>query len=70
MQFQNRMAPDPLAAALERKRRGGARGAITDRTIASGAGWRVQDIVCTCGPHDHEAEEQSSASSVACVSSK
>src|SRR5215470_13608059 len=67
MQFHDRMAPDPLAAALERKRVRGARGAITDRTIASGAGWQVQDIVCTCGPRDHEAEEHTSASSVALV---
>lgn len=67
MQFQNRTPLDPLAAALERKRRGGARGAIADRTIASGAGWKVQDIVCTCGPGDHEAEERTLASSVALV---
>ena len=63
----NPMMKDPLAAALARKRRRGAHGEITDLTIASGDGWRVQDIVCTCGPHDHEAEERTSASSIALV---
>ena len=57
--------PDPLAAALARKAANGARGSISDRTIASGDGWWVQDIVCTCGPHDHEAEELTTTSSLA-----
>lgn len=59
--------PDPLAAALVLKRRNGASGDIADTTIASGKGWRVHDIVCTCGPHDHDAEELTSANSVALV---
>ena len=58
---------DPLAAALARKAASGARGQIADLLIASGEGWQVQDIICTCGPHDHEAEELTSASSVALV---
>jgi AraC-like DNA-binding protein len=58
---------DPLVAALALKARGGVRGEITDRAIASGDGWRVQDIVCTCGPHDDDAEEMPSASSIALV---
>ena len=58
---------DPLAAALARKAANGARGEIADVAIASGDGWRVQDIICTCGPHDHEAEELTSASSIALV---
>jgi AraC family transcriptional regulator len=58
---------DPLAAALARKTASGARGEIADVPLASGDGWRVQDIVCTCGPRDHEAEELTSASSVALV---
>src|SRR6185369_10367777 len=63
------MAPihDPLAAALARKAANGAAGEIADVPIASGEGWRVQDIICTCGPHDHEPEELTSASSVALV---
>jgi AraC-like DNA-binding protein len=59
--------PDPLADALARKRHNGARGAILDRPIASGDGWRVQDVICTCGPHDHDAEELTTANSVALV---
>jgi len=59
--------PDPLAAALERKRLNGARGDIIDVPLASGEGWRVQDVICTCGPHDHDAEELTTASSVALV---
>jgi AraC family transcriptional regulator len=58
---------DPLAAALARKRLNGAAGAIAEAPIASGKGWRVQDVICTCGPHDHDAEELSGASSVALV---
>ena len=58
---------DPLAAALARKAANGGPGAITDVALATGEGWRVQDVICTCGPHDHEAEELTSASSVALV---
>jgi AraC family transcriptional regulator len=58
---------DALAAALASKAASGARGKIVDRPIASGAGWRVQDIICTCGPDDHEAEELTAASSLALV---
>jgi len=63
------MAPihDPLAAALVHKVANGARGEIADVALASGEGWRVQDVICTCGPTDHEAEELTSASSVALV---
>jgi AraC-like DNA-binding protein len=58
---------DPLAAALARKRLNGARGDIADLPIASGEGWQVQDIICTCGPRDREAEELTSTSSIALV---
>jgi AraC family transcriptional regulator len=58
---------DPLAAALARKAANGARGGISDRVIASGDGWWVQDVICTCGPRDHEAEELTSTSSLALV---
>src|SRR3954462_4052314 len=58
---------DPLAAALARKAAKDARGIISDNAIASGDGWWVQDIVCTCGPRDHEAEELSGTSSLALV---
>jgi len=58
---------DPLDAALARKRLNGAAGAIAEAPLASGKGWRVQDVICTCGPRDHDAEELSAASSVALV---
>ncbi|HWP15439.1 MAG TPA: AraC family transcriptional regulator [Xanthobacteraceae bacterium] len=58
---------DPLAAALARKALNGASGSISDSAIASGEGWRVQDIICTCGPRDHEAEELTSTSSLALI---
>jgi hypothetical protein len=58
---------DPLAAALARKAANGASGEIANTGIASGDGWSVQDIVCTCGPRDRDAEELTSASSVALV---
>jgi AraC family transcriptional regulator len=58
---------DPLAAALTRKRLSGAGGDIADRPVASGKGWRVHDIICTCGPRDHDAEELTTANSVALV---
>lgn len=65
--FRTPIQADPLAAALTRKRLSGARGNIAETTVASGQGWRVQDIVCTCGPTDHDAEELTGASSVALV---
>src|ERR1043165_977833 len=58
---------DPLAAALARKAANGESGSIRDSAIASGDGWWVQDIICTCGPRDHEAEELTSTSSLALV---
>src|SRR5436305_4667664 len=58
---------DPLAAALARKAANGARGSISDNVIASGDGWWVQDVICTCGPRDHEAEELTTTSSLALV---
>lgn len=56
-----------LAAALARKNAAGARGTITDRRIAAGDGWRVHDVMCTCGPQDGLAEERSTANGIALV---
>ena len=58
---------EPLAAALARKVANGLRGSISDNVIASGDGWWAQDIICTCGPRDHEAEELTMTSSLALV---
>lgn len=59
------------AALIERavaKRRTTASDATIDgRTIASGAGWRILDVVCTCGSHDIVRDEQHSHYSLAMV---
>ncbi len=58
---------DPLAAALDRKSVADAPGAFHDTALAAGDGWSVYDIVCTCGPRDPIAEEQTSTSGLALV---
>src|SRR5712671_5719222 len=63
----NPLPADPLAAALARKSQSGARGHIDDILVAAGDGWGVQDIICTCGPRDREAEELTQTSSLALV---
>src|ERR1044072_9584049 len=55
----------PLAAALARKSLAGGAGEIIDRPVAAGDGWRGNDVVCSCGPRDYEAEESSSTTGVA-----
>src|SRR3954469_13604510 len=56
---------DPLGQALARKALTGAPGGFHDTAVAAGDGWRVYDIVCTCGPRDHSGEEQTSTSGFA-----
>jgi AraC family transcriptional regulator len=58
---------DPLAAALAQKTQMGAPGTADHRMLASGKGWHVLDVVCTCGPDDHPYEEATSWASVALV---
>lgn len=58
---------DPLAAALARKAARGGAGFADERIVAAGDGWRVADIVCTCGPRDMPFEEQASWFSVSLV---
>src|SRR5580765_315945 len=36
----------------------GGPGGTEARALASGDGWAVQDVVCTCGPRDRPYEEQ------------
>jgi len=60
-------APDPLAAALAQKTRLGSAGTVAGRVVATGAGWGIADMVCTCGPHDAPFEERSSWVSIALV---
>ncbi len=65
--LRQEIARDPLAAALQRKARGGGTGASEARPIAAGEGWRVLDIVCTHGPSDRPFEEHFPAMSIALV---
>jgi AraC family transcriptional regulator len=58
---------DPLPAALLAKQRAGTAGSAEDRAIAVGDGWRVADIVCTCGPRDRPFEERHAFASVSLV---
>jgi AraC-like DNA-binding protein len=43
--------------------------ALTSRTLASGPGWSVSDVICTAGPHDRAYEEQHATVSIAAVTS-
>jgi AraC family transcriptional regulator len=58
---------DPLAVALARKPAPDAPGGFIDRPVAAGPGWRVMDIVCTCGPYDRPYEERHAGASVSIV---
>lgn len=58
---------DALAAALTSKARRGARGGTEASLLAAGEGWRVFDVVCTCGPGDRPFEERPVTSSVSLV---
>jgi AraC family transcriptional regulator len=58
---------DPLAVALVRKTRTGARGETAGTDVAAGDGWRVRDIVCTSGPADLPFEERHGAVSISLV---
>jgi AraC family transcriptional regulator len=41
--------------------------ALASRLLASGPGWRVQDVVCTSGPHDRPFEERHEGVCIAAV---
>jgi AraC family transcriptional regulator len=57
---------DPLAAALLAKARTGA-GTTESSAMAAGKGWRVADVVCSCGPRDRPFEERQSGASISLV---
>ncbi|HTR63442.1 MAG TPA: AraC family transcriptional regulator [Candidatus Binataceae bacterium] len=48
----------PLSVVLERKEREGSPGTAEGGTLVSGEGWRVVDVLCTCGPADRPFEER------------
>lgn len=41
--------------------------ALTSHVLASGTGWRVEDVVCTSGPHDRPFEEPHDGMCIAAV---
>jgi AraC family transcriptional regulator len=47
-----------LERALARRDAQGARGSATPRMLARGAGWSVDDVLCTSGPRDVPFEER------------
>jgi AraC-like DNA-binding protein len=56
-----------LQQALARRERDGARGGMTTRTLAEGAGWDVADLLCTFGPRDRPFEERHAGVCIAMV---
>jgi AraC-like DNA-binding protein len=44
-------------------------GTIESRTLATGAGWTVEDVVCSCGPDDRPYDEQHHHVAIAIVTS-
>ncbi len=41
--------------------------ALTSRVLASGPGWRAQDVICSCGPHDRTVQEEHDVGCIAIV---
>jgi AraC family transcriptional regulator len=58
-----------LKDALADRLANGASGRITARSVASGDGWRVEDVLCTAGPEDQPYEEEHRSVSIAVVMS-
>jgi AraC-like DNA-binding protein len=56
-----------LDRALAQRRLHGHRGRATGRLLASGPGWRVQDVICTSDPSDRRFEERHSQINIAIV---
>jgi len=56
-----------LDRALAHRRVTGASGEAVGRSLASGPGWDVSDVLCTSGPRDRAFEEAHSGVSVAIV---
>ena len=56
-----------VAEALDERARLGTSGAAAGRTLATGARWCVEDVVCTCTPDDRPFEEQHAGVAIAIV---
>lgn len=61
-----KIAEDLEHAVAARGTNGGS-GAQSTRVLASGDGWSVHDVVCTCGPQDPVYEEQRSHAAIAVI---
>jgi AraC family transcriptional regulator len=58
---------DPVRKALRLKAEQGVAGSASARPIVEGAGWRVDDMICSSGPEDQPFEERHTWASVAVV---
>jgi AraC-like DNA-binding protein len=56
-----------LQQALARREQEGARGGTSARALAGGAGWGVEDVLCTFGPRDQPFEERHNGVCIAMV---
>ena len=56
-----------IADAVAARRRVSERGSVTPRTLTSGRGWRILDVMCTCDAQDRPGEERHSHYSLAMV---
>lgn len=56
-----------LNRALARRCADGTPGALLDRPLACGAGWTVEDVICTSGPEDRSYEETHTCVRIALV---
>jgi AraC family transcriptional regulator len=56
-----------LVRALAHRARDASPGATEPRTVASGPGWNVADVLCTCGPGDRAFEERHGVFCIALV---
>jgi AraC family transcriptional regulator len=54
-------------ATMEHRSEEPAAGALTDRLLAGGDGWRVSEVICRLGPRDRPFEEQHDDVAIAVV---
>jgi AraC family transcriptional regulator len=58
---------DAVQQALAARRAAGAAGGTIGRTLASGEGWTVSDVICSAGPDDRRFEERHATFAIAVV---
>lgn len=56
-----------LEQALQQRALTGAGGRASGHVLAAGKGWKVEDVICTHGPHDRRFEEQHQNYTIAMV---